>query len=93
MIIRLDSLDSHTGKCVQQELAYDTEISYGLNRTLKSAKAFYTAVIFLIRLERQRLYEINPSSRTEDWMMISIIRTDADNPECIDYDIQWKIGC
>lgn len=89
--IRLDSLDAHAEKCIQQELTYDTVVSYSLNRTLKSAMELYTTVILLISLERQRLYEINPSTRIEDWMMISLILTDMNNPECCDYDIQWKI--
>ena len=81
--IRLDSLDAQNEKRVQLELIYDAIIATRLNQTLKSAKELYTAVILLISLERQRLYEIKPTSRIEDWIFIRIIPSTNSNPDCM----------
>lgn len=64
--ICLDTFDTQEEKQVQQELIYDTVISYSTRQVLKTFKELYTFVILLISLARQGLYENNPNPQTEN---------------------------
>ncbi len=90
--ICLDTFDEREEKQIQQQLMYDTVITYNTKHVLTTTKELYTLVILLISLTRQRLYEINPNSRAEDWFLISITPSDADHQSNNHYDIQWSFG-
>jgi hypothetical protein len=90
--ICLDTLDAHEEQQVLQELTYDTVITYHMKQPLTTNQKLYTFIVLLISLSRQRLYEINPNSRAEDWLLISITPSNADDQINNDYDIQWSIG-
>jgi hypothetical protein len=90
--ICLDTFDAQEEKQIQQELMYDTVITYNTKQVLTTIKDLYTIVILLISLTRQRLYVNKPNSKTEDLMIISIIPSNADDQSNNDYDIQWSLG-
>ncbi len=90
--ISLDSVDKLKEKQVIQELTYDTVITYHIKQPLFTDQDLYTAVILIIGLTMQRLYEVNLNSKSEDWMLISITPPDKDNQSNDSYDIQWSIG-
>ncbi|MDD2401923.1 MAG: hypothetical protein PHD60_06975 [Clostridia bacterium] len=90
--ICLDTFDEQEEKQVLQELTYDTLITYHTKQILSTNQELYTFIVLLISLSRQRLYEINPNSRAEDWLLISITPSNADDQINNDYDIQWSIG-
>lgn len=90
--ISLDTFDEQEEKQVLQELTYDTVITYHMNQTLSTNQELYTIVILLIGLTMQRLYENNPSFKPEDWMVISVTPSNADDQTNNDYDIQWSLG-
>jgi hypothetical protein len=90
--ICLDTFDAQKEKQIQQELIYDTVITYNTKQVLTTIKELYTLVILLISLTRQRLYENNPNSRSEDLLIISIIPSKAEDQANNDYDIQWSLG-
>ena len=90
--ICLDTFDAQKEKQIQQELIYDTVITYNTKQVLTTIKELYTLVILLISLTRQRLYENNPNSRSEDLLIISIIPSKAEDQANNDHDIQWSLG-
>ncbi len=90
--ICLDTFSSHEEKHVQQELIYDTVVSYRTKQRLTTTEELYTIIILLISLTRQRLYENNPNFKTEDLMIISITPSDADDQATNNYDIEWSLG-
>jgi hypothetical protein len=90
--ICLDTIDAQEEKQIQQQLMYDTVITYNTKHVLTTIKELYTLVILLISLTRQRLYENKPNSKTVDLMIISIIPSNADDQSNNDFDIQWFLG-
>ncbi len=90
--ICLDTFNTQAEKQVQQELLYDAVLTYRTKQSLTTAKELYTIVILLVSLSRQRLYEINPNSRDEDWLLISITPSSADDQSNNDFYIQWSLG-
>lgn len=90
--ICVDTFDEQEEKQVLQELTYDTVVTYNAKQTLSTNQELYTTVVLLISLSRQQLYEINPNSRTEDWMLISITPSNADDQNNDVCGIQWSIG-
>lgn len=90
--ICLDTLNAHEEQQVLQELTYDTVITYHMKQPLTTNQELYTIVVLLISLSRQRLNGINPNSRAEDWLLISITPSNADDQTNNEYDIQWSIG-
>lgn len=89
--IRLDTLDEQEEKQILQELTYDTVVTYHTKQTLSTDQELYTIAVLLISLTLQRLYENNSIYRPEDWMLISITPSNADNQPNNDFDIQWSI--
>lgn len=83
-----DTFDTQEEKQIQQELIYDTVITYYTKQRLTTIKELYIFVILLVSLTRQRLYENNPNSKTEDLIIISIIPSNADDQANNGYDIQ-----
>ena len=63
-----------------------------MKQTLSTDQELYNIVVMLIRLTMQQLYENSRNSKPEDWMLISIIPSNADDKANDDYDIQWAIG-
>lgn len=79
-------------KQVQQELIYDRVVTYHMKKAIASIEELYTIVILLINLARQRLYENNSDTKTENLMIISITPSNNDNPASDSFDIQWSFG-
>jgi hypothetical protein len=90
--ICLDTLDAQKEQQVLQERTYDTVITYHMKQPLTTNQKLYTFVVLLISLSRQRLYEINPNSRAEDRMLISITPSNTEDQTRNDYEIQWSLG-
>jgi hypothetical protein len=90
--ICLDAFDEQEEKQVLQELTYDTVITYHTKQTISSDQELYTIVVLLISRAMQRLYENNPNPKPEDWMLISITPSNADDQTNNGYDIQWSLG-
>lgn len=90
--ICLDTFGAKEEKLVQLELLYDTVISYRTKQRSTTIEELYAFVILLISLTRQRLYENNPNSKTEDLMIMSILPSNADDQANNGYDIQWSLG-
>lgn len=90
--ICLDTLDAQKEQQVLQERTYDTVITYHMKQPLTTNQNLYTFVVLLISLSRQRLYEINPNSRAEDRMLISITPSNTEDQTRNDYEIQWSLG-
>jgi len=63
-----------------------------MKQILSTSQELYMMVIFLISLTMQRLYENNPNSKPEDWILTSITPLNADDQANNDFDIQWSIG-
>ena len=87
--LRLDTLDEQDEKLVLMELSYYEVHIYELSKQLKNANQLYTVVAALVALNIQRLYEKNPNTGVENWLLISIFPTIDYNDM---YNIKWSSG-
>jgi hypothetical protein len=54
------------------ELSYHSVLINSFIKPLKSTDHFYTVIVTLAELTIQRLYEKNPNTGTENWLLISL---------------------
>lgn len=87
--IRIDTLDTQEEKQVLIELSYRSVLTNSFVKPLKSADHFYTVIVTLAALTIQRLYEKNPSTGTENWLLISLTPLKESDGT---YNIQWSSG-
>lgn len=87
--IRIDTLTAQKEKQVLLELSYHSVLTNSFVKPLKIADHFYTVIVALAALTIQRLYEKNPNTGTENWLLISLTPLKAGDET---YTIQWCIG-
>lgn len=87
--ISIDSYDEHMEKQVKQEMLYDSTQTLSIQKSLPTVKQIYMANVIITGYALQRLYEDNPNSRAEDWMLLSFTHT-GENQDM--YNIEWAIG-
>jgi len=87
--IRIDALDTQEEKQVLLELSYHYVLTKTLSVPLKTIDDFYTPIAIFTGAAIQRLYEKNPNTGTENWLLISL--TSLKSSDGI-YNIQWSSG-
>lgn len=87
--IRFDTLDTQKEKQVLLELSYHSVLTNSFVKPLKSADHFYTVIVTLAALTIQRLYEKNPNTGTENWLLISLTSLKESD---VTHNIQWCTG-
>lgn len=87
--IKIDTLDTQEEKQVLLELSYHSVLTNSFVKPLKSADRFYTVIVTLAALTIQRLYEKNPNTGTENWLLISLTPLKKSDGT---YNIQWSSG-
>ena len=90
--IHLNTFHAYQDKLIHLKTIYNTVVTHNAKHSLPTSKELYTFVVLLISLLRHRLYETNANSRAEDWMLISITPSDANDQTDNHYDIQWSFG-
>ncbi|WZX99545.1 hypothetical protein NSQ26_09415 [Bacillus sp. FSL W7-1360] len=87
--IRIDTLDTQEEKQVLLELSYHSVLTNIFVKPLKSTDQFHHVIITLAELTIQRLYEKNPNTGTENWLLISLTPLKESDSS---YNIQWCTG-
>ena len=90
--IYLDTYLVQKEKQVQQEAIYGNIITNSLKQILPTHKEIYTVSVLLISLARQRVFENNPNTKADAWLIISIVPSTTDDLANKNYDIQWSLG-
>ena len=87
--IRFDTLDSQREKQVLLELSYYCVVTNNFEKPFKSLSHFYTFITILSSFTINRLYEKNPDTGIENWLLISLTPLKASDDT---YNIQWSTG-
>lgn len=87
--IRIDTFDTQEEKQVLLELSYHSVLTNSFAKPLKCVDHFYTVIATVVALTIQRLYEKNPNTRTENWLLISLTPLKESD---YTYNIQWSSG-
>lgn len=87
--IRFDTQDTQIESKILLELSYYDVLTYSFEKPLKTAEHFYTIIVTLASLTMQRLYDKNPNTGTENWLLISLNPLDEGDDI---YNIQCSTG-
>ncbi len=89
MDIRFDAMDTQREKQVLLELSYYDVVIASFEKPFKNFSYFYTFIAIQSSLTINRLYEKNPNTGTENWLLISLTPLKAGDET---YTIQWCTG-